>query len=156
MHSRPRDEEAIKRRMARIRRNRHDGVHKAIASADAVMDWGSHAGTYAISAIGAAAAVVVLYVAAGARSRAGATEQTELTSERATARQRMMSGAGGFLGRLAARAAQNYLAHCLEEWITPRRAGHLTNGAEADTVREPALPFAKSARLRLTQVGQHK
>jgi hypothetical protein len=123
VRSKTADAAAIRRLMARIRRNRHEEVRKVFAGAESVAGLGRHPGALAIAALSAvaAAAAAAVYVTAGNRRGDGAMESTELVSGQSTAGRRAMSSLAVFLGRVAARAAQNYVGHCLDDWMTPPR-----------------------------------
>ncbi len=59
-------------------------------------------------------------------------ESTELVSEQSTAGRRTMSSLAVLLGRIAARAAQNYVGNCLEDWTasTPKLTSQLTEQSD--------------------------
>jgi hypothetical protein len=63
--------------------------------------------------------------------------------ERSTTRQSLLGEAAGFLTTLAVRAAQNYAAYCLEDWIAPRRALAATKTSLVPATDDSSMPCGR-------------
>jgi hypothetical protein len=145
------DAKTIRRRMAQIRRKHHEDVREVLDGAEKVAGWGRHIWLYSWSAL--AAATVFWMVTSGRRmvqmnraspesipQDAADIKQLQVPdAERSTSRPSLLCEAASFLTTVAVRAAQNYAACCLEEWIAPRRvlgdskSGPIPSSDEAST-----------------------
>jgi hypothetical protein len=131
------DVDEIYRRMAVIRRERHQHVSESVAGAEAVMDMGRFTWTYPWIALGAAAVVGSL-VYTGSRpwamaepeclaDRAEAVESVAGAGSKAKERSRnglnLLLGVSDFLFPIAVRAGQNCMRHWLEQLQPVRTVG---------------------------------
>jgi hypothetical protein len=159
MKRRRNDVETIRRRMAQIRRKHHTDVREVIAGAETVAGWGRHIWLFSWTALGAAA--VCWMIANRGRTgpmkqsapyeRAQDKEQSKAAQppilERATTFPSLLASAGSFLTSVVVRAAQNYAACCLEEWISPRhvpetsRDGPILPGDDLSAPVGPRRPW---------------
>ncbi len=126
--------EAIQRQMAVIRRKQDEDIGGLVASAEKLAAWHRRIRIYFWSALATATALWVVFN----RPRtvkmnnfdSSIAAQEDHTIERTptavtdapTAFQGLYAGLSNFLIKTAIRAAQNYAAYCLEDWIAPTRA----------------------------------
>jgi len=73
-------------------------------------------------------------------------ETRTLVARPSTARPSLVGEAASFLTRVAVRAAQNYAAYCLEEWIAPRRVQGATKGGALPPSDNLALAAGRNMR----------
>jgi hypothetical protein len=148
------DVETIRRSMAQIRQNRHEHVREVLAGAELVAGWRRDASVFSWAALAAAAAVglwvVIKHPKAGtmekAKSAVPAIASSDLeknvtdVGQRPDSRPGLLALVEDVLTTAALRAAQNYAAYCLEEWIARRRVavargfGHVRRANESAAI----------------------
>ena len=78
------------------------------------------------------------------------------SAERSTIPPSLLGGAASFLTTVALRAAQNYAADCLEEWIIPRRTVETTRNGHVPTGDDSSMPDGCRRRLERVEGGCEK
>jgi len=160
MKARPDDAQTIHERMAQIRRKHHEDVREVLAGAETVADWGRHIRLYSWAALGAA--VVALIWTATNRGRTASmktasppntdivgaqiVETEAVHPEPSSKRTGLVAEVARFLTSVAVRAAQNYAACCLEEWIAPRRVVGATKPVIPPTTDDSPRPTGRARR----------
>jgi hypothetical protein len=158
MKSRPNDAETIRRQMARIRHKHHEDIGEVLAGAEKVAGWGRHIRLYSCVAVGAAAVIWVItnrvrtvpMKRANPEIVAKDAEEFEETlgtlAQPSTTRPGLLGGAARFLTTVVVRAAQNYAAHCLEEWISARRVPGTTKTRPLPPSDDSSIPDGRLRR----------
>jgi hypothetical protein len=150
--------DAIRRQMVQIRRKHHEDVREVIQGAEAVAGWGRHLRLYSWAALAAAAAV--LWIVANRRRVVPIGEATAPVPAgprpavvgsrpgqgRRSQTGRRLGAAGSFLLGVAVRAAQNYAAHRVDQWLARQRMGAVTGPGPRSSDRGPQRPNGRPAR----------
>jgi hypothetical protein len=115
----------IRRKMADIRLDLHRDVKGVRAGTEAATSWRYYAKHYPWASLAVAAAVGYLLVPRRARSVqvvAAAPEPAETKAEKAAKKGGLLGMVFGFLGPIALRAAQNYVANSLDSYMVQQGA----------------------------------
>jgi len=161
--------DAIRREMARVRRELHADVQGVVSTAEAATDWRHYITAYPWISLGLATAVGYLIVP---RRKESATSQLKQASEEELGKIReliaqtqqnvakvtqtggeskrgkgLISAALGLAAPLVIRAAQGYVMKFLENWILQQQMSHtMTGPLDVPDVTEPGPDTVRAPR----------
>ena len=160
MQARPKDVDAIRRQMAQIRRKHHEDVREVLADAERVVGWGRHWRPYVWAALGTATATAFWIVTKRDRTapagrvassdvaevQQGIAEGVAQDSDGPKTRQSLWGDAWNLIVPVVVRAAQNYVAHSLEQWIAQQRMTAARGEVPSPSDGELERPKGRSVR----------